>query len=88
MEKKDALSNLPNIGTEVEYQLHQVGINTYEELKEIGAEKAWLRIQDIDPSACANRLYGLEGGIQGIPKTQLSPERKSELREFYYQNKK
>lgn len=28
------LSNLPNIGKEVERQLNEVGIHTYEELKE------------------------------------------------------
>ena len=42
------LSKLPNIGKEVERQLNQVGINTYEELEELGAEKAWLKIQESD----------------------------------------
>ena len=77
------LSKLPNIGKEVERQLNQVGINTYEELKDLGAEKAWLKIQEIDESACINRLLALEGALNGIKKSQLSDDRKAELKEFY-----
>ena len=77
------LSKLPNIGKEVERQLNETGIFTYEELKETGAEQAWLKIQAMDPSACIHRLYGLEGAIQGIKKILLPQERKEELKEFY-----
>ena len=38
------LAKLPNIGKVVEEQLNQVGITTYEELKELGSRQAWLRI--------------------------------------------
>lgn len=82
------LSKLPNIGKEVERQLNEVGINTYEELKELGAEKAWLKIQEIDESACINRLLALEGALNGIKKSQLSDDRKAELKEFYNLHKK
>ena len=82
------LSKLPNIGKEVERQLNEVGINTYEELKELGAEKAWLKIQEIDESACINRLLALEGALNGIKKSQLSDNRKAELKEFYDLHKK
>lgn len=37
------LSKLPNIGKTVEEQLNQVGINTADELKGIGAKEAWLK---------------------------------------------
>jgi len=67
------LSKLPNIGKEVESQLNEVGIFTYEELKNIGAEQAWLKIQEIDASACIHRLLALEGAIQGVKKTVLPP---------------
>ena len=60
------LSSLPNIGKVVEEQLMQVGVNSAEELKRIGAKKAWLRIQAIDESACIHRLMALEGAIQGV----------------------
>lgn len=82
------LSDLPNIGKEVERQLNEVGITTAEELAEIGAEQAWLKIQEIDESACIHRLLALEGAIQGIKKTLLPDERKAELKEFYHWHKK
>lgn len=81
------LSKLPNIGEVVEKQLKEVGITTYKELKEAGAKEAWLRIKEIDDSACIHRLYALEGAIEGIKKSQLKQETKIELKEFYNKNK-
>ena len=63
------LSGLINIGPKLEAQLHEVGIATAEQLKEIGSREAWLRIFARDPSACTMRLYAFEGAIQGIPLT-------------------
>ncbi len=77
------LSKLPNIGEKVEEQLNAVGIFTYEDLKKLGAEKAWLIIQSIDRSACIHRLLALEGALQGVPKKLLPEERKAELKSFY-----
>ena len=77
------LEKLPNIGKEVERQLNEVGIFTYDELKSIGTEQAWLRIQEIDASACIHRLLALEGAIQGVKKTALPQERKDKLKDFY-----
>ena len=77
------LSKLPNIGKEVESQLNKVGIFTYDELKGIGAEQAWLKIQEIDTSACIHRLLALEGAIEGVKKTELPQDRKADLKDFY-----
>ncbi|GKX66439.1 TfoX/Sxy family protein [Inconstantimicrobium mannanitabidum] len=77
------LSKLPNIGKEVERQLNEVGIFTYDELKDTGAKQAWLRIQEIDASACIHRLLALEGAIQGVKKTELPQEFKADLKDFY-----
>ena len=81
------LAKLPNIGKVVEEQLNQVGIYNEEDLKSVGAEQAWLRIKQIDESACINRLLAIEGAIQGVKKTLLQEERKKELKEFYEWNK-
>jgi len=80
----EKLSDLPNIGKEVEKQLIEVGITTYEQLKSFGAEAAWLKIQKIDDSACIHRLYALEGAIHGVKKSLLPVERKAELKDFYH----
>lgn len=82
------LSKLPNIGKTVEEQLVQVGIHTAAELKELGAKAAWLKIKEIDESACINRLMALEGAIEGVKKTMLSDEVKGDLKEFYQEQKK
>ncbi|NRT72351.1 TfoX/Sxy family protein [Clostridium beijerinckii] len=81
------LSKLPNIGKEVERQLNEVGIFTYDELKATGAEQTWLKIQEIDPSACIHRLLALEGAIHGVKKTELSQKCKEDLKDFYNWNK-
>lgn len=81
-------SELPNIGKAVESQLMEVGICTVEELKQTGAKEAWLKIQEIDPSACIHRLLALEGAIQGVKKTFLPEETKADLRAFYQQHKR
>ena len=82
------LSKLPNIGKTVEEQLSQVGISSVGELMKVGAKAAWLKIQEIDKSACINRLMALEGAIQGVKKTMLPDEVKADLKEFYQQHKK
>jgi len=82
------LAGLPNIGKDTERQLNMVGIDSYEDLKSFSAEQAWLKLQEIDASACINRLLALEGALQGVNKTLLTEERKAELKDFYYWHKK
>ncbi|WP_346938802.1 TfoX/Sxy family protein [uncultured Clostridium sp.] len=77
------LSDLPNIGKKLEDQLNEVGIETIEQLKEVGSKQAWLDIKAIDASACINRLCALEGAIQGVRWHSLSEKVKKDLKEFY-----
>lgn len=77
------LIKLPNIGDKVEKQLIEVGIETVEQLEEVGSKEAWLRIKTIDNSACINRLCALEGAIQRIRWHNLPDEKKEDLRQFY-----
>ena len=77
------LLKIINIGKELEKQLNEIGIQTFEELKNIGSKKAWLKIRAIDSSACYNRLCSLEGAIQGVRWHNLSDEHKNKLRKFY-----
>ena len=82
------LSKLPNIGKTVEEQLLQAGVTTAGELKSTGAKAAWLKIQEIDETACIHRLLALEGAIRGVKKSLLPDEIKADLREFYREHKK
>ena len=81
------LSKLPNIGKVLEKQLNDVGINTVDDLVNLGSKEVWLKIKEIDDSACLNRLMALEGAIQNIRWHNLSEEDKDNLRNFYNSQK-
>ncbi len=81
------LTKLPNIAEKLEGQLNEVGITTFDELKQIGSREAWLRILARDPSACIMRLSALEGAIQGVRWHHLDEQTKASLKEFYHQHK-
>ena len=78
------ISDLPNIGKVVEAKLIEVGIETPEQLKAVGAEQAFIRLKAIDEDACLSMLCGLEGAVQGIRWHQLSKEKKEELKAFLH----
>ena len=77
------LTMLPNIGPELSCLLNKVEIRDSEELKELGAEMALLRMKAQGLDICFHKLTALEGAVQGIKKSQLTPERKAELRAFF-----
>ena len=78
------LTGLPNIGTVLAENLRRVGITSAEELRAAGACEAWLRIRtQVDPGACFHQLTALAGAEMGLPKQELPPERKAELRAFF-----
>ena len=81
------LTKLPNIGKIMEEQLLQAGISTPAALQETGSREAWLRIQSFDPSACYNRLRGLEGAVRGVRWHDLDAETKAKLKAFYQAHK-
>ena len=83
MDQQIKLTEMPNIGKVVAKKLCQVGIATPEELRAIGTEQAFIRLQTIDETACLSMLQGLEGAIQGIRWHNLPRERKEELKEFF-----
>ncbi len=76
------LSSLKNIGKEIERKLKTIGINSAEELKEIGSKDAWLRLKLKYPEICLVHLYTLEGAINDIEYNQLSEEKRKDLKAF------
>ena len=79
----DELSKLPNIGKVLSKQLNDVGISTVDDLIDMGSREAWLKIREVDESACFNRLMALEGAIQNIRWHDLSEKDKKSLKDFY-----
>ena len=78
------LETLPNIGKTLAKKLELVGINTPEDLKQAGAENAFIKIKTIDETACAHMLYALEGAIQDVRWHHLPNNRKLELLDFFH----
>jgi DNA transformation protein len=71
----DDLRQLPNIGPTLVRKLQDIGIESYDDLADVGSIEAVLRIKEADRSACYNMLYAIEGAIQGqrwhkIPKEE------------------
>jgi DNA transformation protein len=80
---KSDLINQINIGKDTENKLIQVGIDSFAKLKAMGSEQAFLRLQTLDPGACLDLLYGLEGAIEGVKWNKLSTEKKQHLLQFH-----
>jgi len=75
------LSELPNIGPELEQRLRSVGINTPADLADIGSVEILKRLDVINTPGCTNMLYALEGAIRGTRWHGLSVEVKRDLKD-------
>lgn len=78
------LADLPNIGEVLAEKLAVVGITGYDKLVSLGSVEVMLKICDgLDPGACYNMLYALEGAIRGV-RWHTIPKDERELlkREF------
>ena len=81
------LSELPNIGKELEKLLESAGIHTPKDLKKLGSIESLRKINDKNDSSCLNKLYALEGAIRGIRWHKLSVEDKRKLKEKFLNDK-
>ena len=81
----DELRNLPNIGPELEKILKLAGIQTARDLIKTGSKETFIRIKTIDPDACLDKLYALEGACQHIRWHFLDQEKKRELKDLFDQ---
>lgn len=80
----ERLTDLPNIGPVLAGNLEKIGVTGPDQLREMGAEEAFLRIRaQVDPTACLHQLEVLAGAVEGIKKSLLPPERKSELKAWF-----
>lgn len=82
------LSQLKNIGKEIERKLNTVGIHRAEDLKQVGSKEAFLKLKASYPNVCLVHLYTLEGAIKDVEYNQLSDKTKKELKKFKDELKK
>ena len=73
------LSELPNIGPELETLLYEHGILSPDDLRTVGAVEACRRLQ-LHGESCVNKLYALEGAIRGVRWHDLPREEREVLR--------
>lgn len=76
------LTKMKNIGKELERKLKIIGINSAEELKQIGSKETFFKLKMHFPKVCLVHLYTLEGAIADTDFNQLSEETKKDLKEF------
>ena len=82
------LVKMPNIGKTLADKLMLVGIKNANQLRNSGAENAFIKLKTIDNDACINMLCAIEGAIQGIRWHNLDESRKEELKAFFRMTKK
>ena len=75
------LSELPNIGKELEKRLNSIGVQTPQELAELGPVAILQRLDALNAPGCLNMLYALEGAIRGARWHGLSKEVKAKLKD-------
>ena len=78
------LRDLPGLGPKSEACLMAVGINTEQELRELGALQAFMKLKaqsthTNSSTTSLNFLYALVGAIEGISWQQVARERRLEL---------
>lgn len=76
------LQSMMNIGKEMTRKLISVGINSAEDLIEIGSKNAYIKVKSEYPNVCLVHLYVLEGAIENVEYNCLSEDVKKELKEF------
>lgn len=76
-----SLISLRNIGPKSAQWLKAVGIQTAEDLSDIGAAEAYLRTKAAFPDKVSlNMLYALQGALLDLPWNELPPDLALKLR--------
>lgn len=80
----EGLTDLPNIGSALAEKLASAGVTSYEDLSARGSVEVMLKIRSgLDPGACYNMLYALEGAIRGVRWHTIPKQERDKLkREF------
>jgi DNA transformation protein len=76
------LTTLKNIGAEMKRKLNAIGVNSAEELSELGGKEAFLRLKTVFPEICLVHLYTLQGAIHNTDFNMLTQEVKDDLKSF------
>jgi DNA transformation protein len=82
----DNLADLPNIGEVLADKLASAGFTCYDDLASHGSVEVTLKIRaGVDPGACYNMLYAIEGAIRGVRWHTMSKEERNQLKKEFDQ---
>ncbi len=73
------ISAMRNLGPVMERQLAEVGIDSEEALRTVGAVEAFARLRFAVPRISLNALHAMEAALLGIPWQDLPRETKDRL---------
>lgn len=73
------LLELKNLGMASVNILHAIGVNTYEDLAQIGAVEAYRRVKSRGIQVSKVMLYALQGALVDVHWNELPPEVKAKL---------
>ncbi|MGA3271236.1 TfoX/Sxy family protein [Lactiplantibacillus pentosus] len=83
MSQMETLTKLPNIGPTLAKQLEAVAITSPEQLSTMGSKDAFAAIKKVNPHACIQLLYSLQGAIEDKPYTQLPTKTREDLKQYF-----
>lgn len=73
------LMNLKNLGAASVNILHAIGVNSYDDLKELGPVDAYNRIRARNINVSKVMLYALQGALMDVHWNDLDPDLKKKL---------
>lgn len=80
LRREQPIASLRNLGPKSALMLREAGISTIEELRLIGAAKAYARVKALRPrGASLNLLWALAAGLEDRDWRALTPAEKASL---------
>ena len=74
-----AIQALPGLGPKSQAMLASVGITSLEQLRQLGAVRAYALTRQGQPRVSLNLLWALEGAISGLPWQTVAREHRTSL---------
>ncbi len=66
------ISDLPNFGPKSQQMLAQAGIRTLDQLRELGAVRAYVLVKRTGAGSSLNLLWAMEGALSGRPWQEVA----------------
>lgn len=79
MAPQDEIAALPNLGSKSSAMLASAGITRLDELKALGAVRAFLAVQSFGLRPSANLLYVIHGALTGRPWSRIPADERLDL---------